>query len=313
MKRYLVLLGIAVIVLALAGCGDGAGNGAENGGDGPDAVITVDLGGGVSITMNWIENGSFQMGDPDSGNINYAKPQHSVTLTKGYYMGIHLVTQEQWRTVMAGSDNNIDPSGFINGAGDGEDQAKRPVECVTWYDTIEFCNILSEKTGLESVYTITGIERNFLDQIETATVTADWDKNGFRLPTEAEWEYACRAGTTTHWSFGNTSSGIGSYVWYDYNSGNKTHQVGMKTANAWGLYDMHGNVWERCWDWFDYYTGEAKNDPTGPDEPNMDYGIYRVIRGGGWDSGALSTRSAYRYELNPSLRSWATGFRVVLR
>ena len=308
-KLRLFAIFAVIITFSLAGCSNGAGgNGAGGGDNGPDAVIAVSCGGGVTMTMNRINAGSFHMGDPSGGDMSSAQPQQSVTLTKEFYMGIHQVTQEQWTAVMTGSDNNLDPSEFTSGAAGGEVQVKRPVENITWFDAIEFCNRLSDRAGLESVYTITGITRNTDGQITAATVTAEWSKNGFRLPTEAEWEYACRAGTTTEWSFGNTDATLGNYAWYDDNSDDKTHQVGKKTANSWGLFDMHGNVWEWCWDLYSAYDNPpvSKTDPRGPAS-----GIGRVMRGASWNDPAEDTRSAHRHNIGPVFCNYDLGFRVV--
>ncbi|GIW90010.1 MAG: hypothetical protein KatS3mg109_0442 [Pirellulaceae bacterium] len=156
---------------------------------------------------------------------------------------------------------------------------KRPVENVSWNDAVEFCRRLSQKEGKE-----------------------------YRLPTEAEWEYACRAGSTTRWSFGNDASELGEYAWYGGNSGGTTHPVGQKKPNAWGLYDMHGNVWEWCADWYDevYYRTSPLDDPKGPDS-----GRFRVLRGGSWVYHRPGTfRCAFRYNGRPDLRYDAGGFRV---
>jgi formylglycine-generating enzyme required for sulfatase activity len=127
----------------------------------------------------------------------------------------------------------------------------------------------------------------------------------YRLPTEAEWEYACRAGSKTKWSFGDSESSLGDYAWYRSNSDSKTHPVGTKKPNAWGLYDMHGNVWEWCSDWLADYTTTAVSDPTGPAT-----GSFRVFRGGGWINTRGYCRSAYRYGLAPSLPGRHLGFRL---
>lgn len=155
-----------------------------------------------------------------------------------------------------------------------------PVEKVSWNDAKDFCRKLSEKTG-----------------------------QTFSLPTEAQWEYACRAGTTTSYCYGDSENSLGDYAWYNGNSGSKTHPVGEKKPNPWGLYDMHGNVWERCEDWFDseYYANSPLEDPTGPGS-----GAYRVVRGGGWCGDARICRSAYRAFISPRDRS-GLGFRVCLQ
>ena len=154
-----------------------------------------------------------------------------------------------------------------------------PVEQVSWNDATEFCRRMSQLTGL--------------------TIT---------LPTEAQWEYACRAGTTTPYYFGSNANQLGDYAWFTSNSGSKTHPVGTKKPNAWGLYDMHGNVWEWCQDWFqDSYNGLAKSDPQGPQS-----GADRVLRGGGWSYDALNCRSAARGRDAPDYTYGGYGVRVVL-
>lgn len=161
-----------------------------------------------------------------------------VTLSKSFSLGIHEVTQSQYERVMG---NN--PSGFKG--------ANNPVEQVSWEDAVEFCRKLSELPAEKAAGRV------------------------YRLPTEAEWEYACRAGTTTKYSFGDDDSELGNYAWFKGNSGNTSHPVGGKKPNAWGLYDMHGNVWEWCQDWYGDYPSGTVTDPMGATS-----GSYRVNRGG---------------------------------
>jgi formylglycine-generating enzyme required for sulfatase activity len=153
-----------------------------------------------------------------------------------------------------------------------------PVEQVSWDEAKEFCQKLSAR-----------------------------ENRTYRLPTEAEWEYACRANTTTAYNFGNETSQLGGSAWFDGNSDRKTHSVGAKRPNAWGLYDMHGNVWEWCEDWYDggYYAKSPSEDPTGPAT-----GSYRVYRGGCWGGSASRCRSARRYGVVPGFRFNFLGFRV---
>ena len=239
------------------------------------------------------------MGSPDDepgrSNIAGIETQHQVTISKGFYMSKYTITQGQYFAIM-----EYNPSTYtVSGDGKG----RLPVEGISWYDAIEFCNKLSEKYGFTPAYTING-------------TNVGWNENanGYRLPTEAEWEYACRAGTTTAWFHGGEEAGLEDYAWYGVNSGDnggttnrKTHEVGKKLPNAWGLYDMHGNVWEWCWDWIGIYPSSPSSDPTGPTA-----GSSRVLRGGSW--GFLygqNLRSASRGGNDPSDRNDVSGCRLV--
>jgi formylglycine-generating enzyme required for sulfatase activity len=234
--------------------------------------LTVDLGGGVKLEMVLIPVGEFTMGSPDMDKDakDVEKPQHRVRITKPFYLGKYLVTQEQWEAVMGGN-----PSEFKG--------PKNPVETVSWDDCQQFFGKLN------------------------ATSAAGGGK--FQLPTEALWEYACRAGNKTKYCFGDDDSKLGDYAWYDANSDNKTHPVGEKKPNAWGLYDMHGNVWEWCQDWFanGYYKESPVNDPTG-----AAMGSNRVLRGGSGISPAGYCRSAFRDSNVPGSRFYNLGLRVSL-
>jgi formylglycine-generating enzyme required for sulfatase activity len=156
--------------------------------------------------------------------------------------------------------------------------ATNPVDTVSWNDATEFCKKLSEKT-----------------------------RQAVRLPTEAEWEYACRAGSKTRFSFGDADEGLGDYAWYSYNSDRTTHPVGQKKPNAWGLFDMHGNVWEWCADWYGDYPKGAVTDPQGPAS-----GAYRVLRGGAWLYSPDDCRSACRSGNGPNSRDFNYGLRVAV-
>ena len=234
---------------------------------GPPKALTLDLGNKVTMKLVLIPAGRFLMGSPDdeNGRTKAEGPQHEVTISKPFYMGIYDVTQEQFEQVIGKN-----PSHFTG--------AKNPVETVSWDDAVEFCKVVSEKAA-----------------------------KPVRLPTEAEWEYACRAGSKTRFCFGDDDDRLGEFAWYDGNSGKTTYPVGQKKPNAFGLYDMHGNVEEWCSDWYSDYVNEPAKDPEGPKT-----GTYRVTRGGIFVNGPHGCRSAYRDALEPGNRNLYLGFRVVV-
>ncbi|MBU1429716.1 formylglycine-generating enzyme family protein, partial [Myxococcota bacterium] len=181
---------------------------------------------------------------------------------------------------------------------DEPDSEQRPVENVSWFDVMAFCNALSKREGgMREAYQQVGDEWR---RIEGA--------DGYRLPTEAEWEYACRAGTkTAYWSGENEADWARvAWAWYGENSGNQTHPVGEKPANPYGLFDMHGNVWEWVEDWDGDYPSGDVTDPKGPSK-----GSDRVVRGGSWAGDADFARAAYRFSWYPSNRGGDLGFRLV--
>ena len=254
----------------------------------PVKELTLDLGNKVTMKLVEIPAGKFLMGSPKTVVEADESPQHEVTISKPFYMGVFEVTQEQYKQVIGKS-----PSGFKG--------AKNPMECVSWDEAIEFCKKLSQKTG--------------------KTVS---------LPTEAQWEYACRAGSKTRFSFGDKDDDLHKYgngcdksntmgvpgQDKEHNDGfDKTAPVGSLRPNAFGLYDMHGNVCEWCSDWYgDSYAnlpagqaGAKNQDPTG-----LDSGLRRVIRGGCWSDSPAGCRSANRSSNYPDIRNVYIGFRVVV-
>ncbi|MDR0315916.1 MAG: SUMF1/EgtB/PvdO family nonheme iron enzyme [Treponema sp.] len=237
-----------------------------------------------------INGGTFTMGSPaDEPERDDDETQRHVTVSS-FLMRRHEVTQAEYQEVMGKN-----PSSF---KGDN-----LPVDSVNWYDAIEYCNKRSQNEGLTPAYTIDGVN-----------VRWDRDANGYRLPTEAEWEYACRAGTTTPFSTGNniTANQANYNGNYPYNNNAKgenrqrTTPVGTFAPNPWGLHDMHGNVFEWCWDWYGDYPGMAQTDPAG-----VSFGTSRVVRGGSWNNSAGGARSALRNIITPSFRYAFVGIRLV--
>ncbi len=230
--------------------------------------------GGVKLELVEIPAGSFTMGSPkNEERRSKDEDQVQVNITKTFYMGKTEVTQAQWKAVMG---NN--PSRF-----EGDNL---PVECVSWDEAMEFCRKLTER------------------EHSMGRLPRGWK---YTLPTEAQWEYACRAGTMTAYYTGDDSyEDLGRAGWYGENSGGETHPVGQKEPNAWGLYDMHGNVWEWCSDWYSLRL-EGGDDPAG-----VKSGSNRVLRGGGWSNNAQYCRSAHRVYYSPGSRGISLGFRVAL-
>ena len=228
------------------------------------------------IEMVLVQGGVFTMGDADEID---ATP-HEVTISS-FYIDKYLVTQGQYQEVMG--DN---PSRWKG--------QKNPVEQVRWSDGVRFCNKRSTMEGLTPCYDLEKWECNF---------AAD----GYRLPTEAEWEYACRAGTQGAYAMGNDSSKLADYAWFDKNSGGHPQPVGTKKANPWGLYDMCGNLWQWCNDFYqvDYYQQSDKEDPRGPKA-----GDTKVVRGGCWKSSADSCKAGYRYNENPGYADVCFGYDI---
>jgi formylglycine-generating enzyme required for sulfatase activity len=242
----------------------------------------------IGMKLVLIPKGTFTMGSPieeegaDNG-ANNDEQQHQVTISKDYYLGVTEVTQGQYEKVMG-----VNPSHFQKQVIRKSDSSMYPVERVSWDDAVEFCKRLSELPGEKKAGRV------------------------YRLPTEAEWEYACRAGSKTAFCFGDDSESLGAYAWHAANSGDQTHPVGEKKPNAWGLYDMHGNLWEYCSDWYGDYPEGAVTDPVGPEVRSGRVGPGRVGRGGGWPDEAVTCRSARRTRGHAVFRSQGGGFRLAL-
>jgi len=231
----------------------------------------------------YIPAGSFTMGSPpEEAGRNPDEDQHQVTITRACWMAETEVTQGQWQAVMGSNPSRHSNCG-----------ASCPVEQVSWVEVIDYANRLSRKAGLEECYQISGASVTFKGMGCT----------GYRLPTEAEWEYAARAGGSQAWAGSDDPDAV---AWIGANSDGTTQPVGGKQANAWGLRDMSGNVREWCWDWYASYPSGSATDPTGP--PG---GSLRVTRGGSFGGKAAATRSAARSWQDPDDRLAAAGFRLV--
>jgi len=246
----------------------------------------------VENTMIRVQGGTFLMGSPENEpgrHMTDESPQHQVTVSP-FFISRYPITQAEYLAVMG-----VNPSQHRN-------MMNHPVDFVSWNQAIEYCNRRSTAEGLTPVYTVEG-----------TNVTWNRTANGYRLPTEAEWEYACRAGTTTPFHSGTSADEAGWHrgnsvvIENDYRS-RRTFPVGQLAPNAWGIFDMHGNVLEWCWDWFAPYTAEPKVDPIGPASSPRGG---RVYRGGCFDFVPEWCRSAYRFGNRPTFRMFYTGFRVV--
>ena len=248
--------------------------------------ITVDLPGGATMEMVWIEPGTFLMGTTEKQeqllrsmemwgdwDEEREKPAHEVVISKGFYLGKFELIQEQWQSVMGTTP--------WSGRKQVQSGPNYPAVYISWEDMQTFIHRLNQAAG-DSLY---------------------------RLPTEAEWEYACRAGTATLWAFGDDEGELENYGWHRENSSGGIKEVGMKRPNPWGLYDMHGNVWEWCLDWSERggYPSYAQVDPIGNPERRRS----RVIRGGSFFHSSRATRSAYRSSFSPEEMDCYFGARLL--
>ncbi len=269
--------------------------------------VPVEITNSIGMKLVLIPPGEFTMGSPkelieeelktpgaDQWYMDHLAgegPQHLVRITKPFYLGMYEVTQEEYQRVVGNNPSAFSARGQQKGQVAGQDTKRFPVECVSWDNAVEFCGKLSE-----------------LAEEKTAG-------RRYRLPSEAQWEYTCRAGSTGRFNLSSGRNGIpkGSEEWELYNygwfGGGSIQAVGQKRANAWRLYDVHGNVWEWCQDWYggDYYAKSPADDPTGPSS-----GVDRVLRGGGWSYAAGNCRSAYRGSNTPGLLHNGVGLRIAL-
>lgn len=249
------------------------------------AEIVVDLGHGVKMEFVRIKAGRFPMGSRDLDRPSYydEKPRHEVTITHDFLMGKYPVTQEQYQAVTGKNPSCFSSSGWGKDRIKGLNTQVFPVEDVTWNDAKSFCDQLTSK---------------------------DTKGRRFELPTEAQWEYACRAGTQTQYYFGDSDSELNSYGWYLANSDKRSHAVGTKKPNAWGLYDMTGNVWQWCEDWYrdSFYSKSEKEDPLCQEETGN-----HAYRGGSWYDDSDGCRASARGNGGTRFRSSLIGFRVSVK
>jgi formylglycine-generating enzyme required for sulfatase activity len=241
----------------------------------PPPKVTAQLPGGATMDFVWIEPGTFTMGSPASEEgRNADEPQHEVTISQGFYLGQFEITQAQWEGVMG--TRPWAEQDFV------QSNPSHPAVYISWDDMQAFVKGLDDAAG-EMIY---------------------------RLPTEAEWEYACRAGSTTRWSFGDDESQLGDYAWYGVNAWDVdltwAQPVGTKRPNPWGLYDMHGNVWEWVQEWHGSYSSTSVVDPQGASS-----GSFRVLRGGSFGRTAQFVRSADRNGGTPFGRRSGIGARLL--
>ena len=235
------------------------------------------------LEMVRIPGGVFRMGSPadETGRSYNEGPVHAVRVSTFEMMRVP-VTRRLYQDIMQ-------PAVPISEADE------RPMTGVSWFDAVQFCNRLSERQECTPCYRIDGNN-------------VQWEQGaqGYRLPTEAEWEYACRAGTQSRFFCGDVERTLERYAWYPANSQGAVQPVGRKVPNPWGLFDMHGNVWEWCWDWNGPYNEHLQTNPTGPPE-----GRSRVVRGGSFAGSPVLLRSADRFVFPPERRFWNLGFRCV--
>ena len=265
------------------------------------ATYTIEL---LPMEMVLVPGGTFTMGRTAGSGDSDELPTHSVTLSS-FYIGKYEVTQAEYANLMQPG------SSWTQNYGLGDDY---PAYYISWYAALKYCNLRSMAEGFTAVYSISGsTDPANWGAVPTSSnstwdaVTCNWNANGYRLPTEAEWEYAARGATNTPDYLYSGSDDINEVAWYDGNSGGNTHPVGTKAPNGIGTYDMSGNLWEWCWDRYDssYYYNSPQDNPKGPTS-----GSYRLLRGGGWLYDATYCRVAYRSYDYPYGSDLDNGFRL---
>lgn len=297
-RRFFVALGAAVLALSVTGC--------------KKNIEMIKVKGGTFSAAQINRISDIKIAQKDI--MDEHSPDFSMSVSD-FFISKFEITQGLYKSIMEPDlDCNPEPSYFCQDAYADENQELRPVERVTWYDAVVFCNRLSEKEGLEPVYKIEGIQRYSKDAaIKKASVTADFSKNGYRLPTHAEWVWAAAGGKKEKRIYKYSGSDdIDEVAWYLFNSKDMTHQAGLKKPNGLGIYDMTGNVVEWCWDylWQDEFENINYVDYTGPEE-----GSYRYLKGGSFvevSAGAEFPCGTYeKLGGTDYLRFYNTGFRVV--
>ncbi len=270
-KSHYQLAALVITITLLTFCGGDQSNDTSSQTSEVKEITTK-----TGITMVHIPAGEFVMGYSD-GEVD-ERPEHKVKIN-AFYMDKYEVTQESYQNL---TGRNTSKSKGSN----------KPVEQLSWLAAAKYCNMRSLREGLEPCYQLEPVQCNF-------------EANGYRLPTEAEWEYACRAGTSTAYFYGIDPAKLSRYAWFGDNSNNTTHPVGMKAPNPWGLFDMYGNVWEWCNDYYseNYYQQSPNENPTGPNE-----GEECVLRGGGFNSTDDYCRSSTRYSEPPGLADTCFGY-----